>query len=346
MVIVALYGAAWLWLHRPLAPTRRRSLSRVLLLALAFALGCASIWLAYWLVYGVNPFSVISTGSQLAFESTTGARSYGKWLLGNPIDFAVFLGFPIVLLLLYNLIKRILFPKPLLPMAFATFGALLPLWLSGIVRGEVGRLWMYFGPLLILLAIGWNEGGDSSLVTRYREASPWNPARITFYVSLLALLAAQLLVMNTRWLVNDSFLDAPPERLTVLNPPPMSFAASADFASQLALRGYDVRLTDRVLEVNLIWQALAQPPHAYTVFVHVIDANGQPVGQQDSMPVRDQLPTSCWRPGEYVSDLHSVLLAADARGPYQVVIGLYRGDTGARLSRHDAQGDSVILAVP
>ena len=151
MVIVGLYGLAWLWFQRA---SLRPSISQSLRLAITFAVGCTSIWLLYWLLYGINPLSVISTGSRLAFESTTGTRSYGLWLLGNPIDFAVFLGFPIVILLLYNLIKRIPFPRSLLPITVATFSTLLLLWLSGIVRGEVGRLWIYFGPLVVLIAIG------------------------------------------------------------------------------------------------------------------------------------------------------------------------------------------------
>jgi hypothetical protein len=157
---------------------------------------------------------------------------------------------------------------------------------------------------------------------------------------------AQLLVMNARWLVNDSFLDEPPERSVVLNSPSIPFTALAEFADQIALRGYDAQLGNNALEVSLFWQALAQPPHAYTVFVHVIDANGRQVGQQDNMPVHDQLPTSCWLPGEYVSDPYSIPLTAGVRMPLKVEIGLYRSDIGARLSRSDALGDSVTLAAP
>lgn len=346
MAIVGLYGLAWLIAARPLTsmagagsrlqPTMLGGLK----IAFVFALGCASIWLLYWLFYSVNPLSVISTGSRLAFESTTSNRSYGVWLLGNPLDFLVFLGFPIAILLLYNLVKRIPFPESLLPVAVATFGGLILLWLSGIVRGEVGRLWIYFGPLLVLIGVGWQEAGDN------RRSPALYAPRIMFYALLIALLAAQLLIMNTRWLVNDSFLDEPPERPVMLNPPLMSFSTSAEFADQIALRGYDARLAAGVVEVNVLWQTLAQPPHAYTVFAHVVDANGQQVGQQDNMPVRDQLPTTCWMPGEYVSDPYSISLAADARGPFKVELGLYRGDTGARLPRSDAQGESITLAVP
>jgi hypothetical protein len=336
IAIVALYSAAWLWLQRG---SPRPSVTQLLRQVVVFAAGCISIWLLYGLVYRVNPLSVISTGSRLAYESTTGNRTYGTWLLGNPIDFVVFLGFPIAILLIYNLVRRTPFPWSLLPIAIATAGTLVMLWLSGIVRGEVGRLWMYFGPLLVLIAVGWSERADSLFIAP-------RSSHITFYALLLALVAAQLLIMNTRWLVNDSFLDEPPERSVVMDPQPVSFAASAEFADQIALHGYDVRSTAAGVDLNLYWQALAQPPHAYTIFIHVADAEGHLVGQQDNMPVHDQLPTSCWLPGEYVSDPHSVPLAAGARGPFKVEVGLYRGESGARLPRSDAQGDSVTLEVP
>lgn len=346
MVIVGLYGAAWWIVVRRVNSTAgtgsrlKPALLAGLKIAMAFTLGCASIWLLYWLFYGVNPLDVISTGSRLAFESTTGNRSYAVWLLGNPIDFFVFLGFPIAILLICNLIKRVSFPRSLLPIAVATFGTLLLLWLSGSVRGEVGRLWMYFGPLLVLIAVGWQEAGSE------RQGITHYAVGITLYVSLITLLAAQLVIMNTRWLVNDSFLDEPPERSVVLSPPPMSFAASAEFADQIALRGYDVQQSDGNIDVTLHWQALAQPPHAYTVFVHVLDRDGKQIGQQDNMPVHDQLPTSCWQPGEYVGDPYTLQLAGEAHGPYTIGVGLYRSDTSARLARSDAQGDNVTLAVP
>jgi hypothetical protein len=336
MVIVGVYGMAWLWFQRASRPL---SFSRSLRLAFIFALGCASIWLVYWLAYGVNPLSVIFNGSRLAFESTTGNRSYSVWLLGNPIDLLVFLGFPIIILLIYNLIKRIPFPKSLLPLTIALFGTLLLLWLSGIVRGEVGRLWMYFGLLVVLITIGWHDERYSSLATRHS-------ARVAFYASLSALIAVQLLIMNARWLVNDSFLDEPPERSAVLSPPPLSFSTSAEFADQIALRGYDVDRSGAAIDLTLYWRALAQPPHAYTVFAHVIDVTGRQVGQRDNMPVRDQSPTSCWVAGEYVSDPYSIPLAADTHEPLKIEVGLYRGDTGVRLPRSDAQGDSITLSVP
>jgi hypothetical protein len=64
------------------------------------------------------------------------------------------------------------------------------------------------------------------------------------------------------------------------------------------------------------------------------------------MPVHDQLPTSCWVTGEYVTDPYTIKLAEGARRPLTIDVGLYRGDSGTRLPRSDASGDSVRLEVP
>ncbi|HEY4723606.1 MAG TPA: hypothetical protein VII92_17255, partial [Anaerolineae bacterium] len=115
---------------------------------------------------------------------------------------------------------------------------------------------------------------------------------------------------------------------------------------QIALRGYDVNVLPSAVNLTLYWQAVAQPPHAYTVFVHVLDANGQQVGQQDNMPVNNQSITSCWQPGEFVADPYSIALKAGALGPFTLDVGLYRVDTAERLRLDDGSGTSQRLNVP
>ena len=75
------------------------------------------------------------------------------------------------------------------------------------------------------------------------------------------------------------------------------------------LVGADLNPTADHLALNLYWQALTQVPHAYTVFVHVLDGHGNLIAQQDNMPVHDQLLTSCWLPGEQVTDPYSLASA-------------------------------------
>ncbi len=45
-------------------------------------------------------------------------------------------------------------------------------------------------------------------------------------------------------------------------------------------------------------------------FFYVLDTQGNLIAQQDNVPVHDQLPTSCWQPGEQVSDLYTIALPA------------------------------------
>jgi len=163
---------------------------------------------------------------------------------------------------------------------------------------------------------------------------------------LLELIALQLLVMYTRWQVTPSFLDEPPERAANFAAPQPQVEVRASFGRQIALLGYDLSRAGDRLDLTLYWQALAQPPHAYTVFVHVFDAGGNLVGQQDNMPVRDQLPTSCWQPGEIVADPYAVEVHPDAAGPLSLEVGLYRLDTGERLDRDDGSGTLIEMAVP
>lgn len=85
------------------------------------------------------------------------------------------------------------------------------------------------------------------------------------------------------------------------------------------------------LEVH--WQALRPLAHDYTVFFHVVAADGQRYAQHDGMPQDGQLPTTHWLPGEVVIDRYETVLSPDApRGSdYRYWLGWYLGETGERL---------------
>jgi hypothetical protein len=70
----------------------------------------------------------------------------------------------------------------------------------------------------------------------------------------------------------------------------------------------------------------------YTVFVHIVDAAGRIWGQQDSMLVAGERPTSSWELGEVIEDEHQ--LTIDVEGPregYTIELGVYDRSTGERL---------------
>ena len=89
--------------------------------------------------------------------------------------------------------------------------------------------------------------------------------------------------------------------------------------------------------VRLMWYAPQTPDADYAVFVHVLHA-GALVAQHDSDPTGGLYPTSQWRPGDMVIDDHVLAGAWDAQRD-QVMVGLYRRDTGQRLPVVDAAGN-------
>jgi hypothetical protein len=84
--------------------------------------------------------------------------------------------------------------------------------------------------------------------------------------------------------------------------------------------------------VDVRWQALRPLARDYTVFLHAIGPDGQMVGQHDTMPRDNTLPTSQWRPGQVVDDRYrATLKPGTPRDETRYNLGLYEWQTGKRL---------------
>ena len=100
------------------------------------------------------------------------------------------------------------------------------------------------------------------------------------------------------------------------------------------------------LQLNLYWRPLAPMTREYSLFVHVVDKEGQRVAQRDAPLRSGEYPTSHWQPGEVVVDRADVPLPALPPGDYRLEIGLYDVD-GKRLplgGGAEAPGGSFVLA--
>jgi hypothetical protein len=126
-------------------------------------------------------------------------------------------------------------------------------------------------------------------------------------------------------------------------PGPISHPAGASFDGQIELLGYDAAPRDGELVVTLHWRSSQLPDADYTVFVHLLDSDGQVVSQHDGPPQDGAYPTSTWDAGEVVMDVHTLSLPQDLPpGRYSLRVGLYLPDSGERL-RVAGAGDSVEL---
>jgi hypothetical protein len=100
------------------------------------------------------------------------------------------------------------------------------------------------------------------------------------------------------------------------------------------------------LQTTLLWQAIEAPDIDFTVFVHVLDAQGQVVAGADSQPVGGTYPTSIWSPGEMVADARTVRLVDGGGAPlppgtYRLSLGVYDLNTGERLTVSLPDGQTV-----
>lgn len=108
-------------------------------------------------------------------------------------------------------------------------------------------------------------------------------------------------------------------------------ATDIRFGEVIRLAGYTIEPENDTLQLQLFWDALATPAADYTVFVHVLDAAGAVVAQNDAPPVNGLYPTGFWAAGETIFDPHAVSLADVPPGNYTVRMGWYNPQTGERL---------------
>lgn len=128
-------------------------------------------------------------------------------------------------------------------------------------------------------------------------------------------------------------------------PPQPAHTAGVRFGDVAELVGYDWRVEQRAgqtyLVVTLYWKSLRDGDRPYKVFVHAFDDQGALAGQHDSAPGAGQFPTSGWVTGEYIADMHPVLLPTGVSVDrlHKLWVGMY--DSTGRLPAFTAAGQPL-----
>jgi hypothetical protein len=143
--------------------------------------------------------------------------------------------------------------------------------------------------------------------------------------------------VRTALYLNPQLADVRPRRFPV----GARFGELGELAA-IELLGLGARAGEAV-PVSLEWRASAPGAARYTAFVHLIDDQEYLWGQHDAEPVGGARPTTEWRSGETIVDRHGLPIAVGTPpGQYQLEVGLYRADTGARLPVAGG-GDRVLV---
>ena len=142
--------------------------------------------------------------------------------------------------------------------------------------------------------------------------------------------------------------------VNVASPPePTQLVPEGNLGGLVRLVGYHPPLPIQVmagttLPLTLTWESLAEMEADYTVFIHLVGGDVQPVAQVDSQPLGGTYPTRFWDPGERLADPHLLSVPLDVpSGEYELIVGMYLPSTGERLPLLNAEGeilgDSILL---
>ncbi len=330
--VAVFYGFVRVWMSRrnpqPVETARPEHVRQfnwhtALLGSMWFALGMMSVWFVYWLGWGVTGWQVYESALRAHQEMV---RPYWTYLLYNLYDFFLFAGIPVTVCFVAQSAARSRLSRMGVAPGERAQDALVLTWLAvllgldivGITRGEVGRLWLFLMPVVLLIGAG-------AFVAR--RGTTW---------LFLGALGVQTLVMSLVLVTAPTDLREPVRHTPNFDLPRVQHTTQARLDGRIDLLGYDlprdaVKL-GQPLELTLYWKSVAPSRLQYTVFAHLLDASGTLRAQQDAMPRDGALPTSCWRVGEVVSDTLAVYLPADALpGAYTLQVGMYYLPTGQRL---------------
>jgi hypothetical protein len=106
---------------------------------------------------------------------------------------------------------------------------------------------------------------------------------------------------------------------------------SARFGDVAQLLGHGLTSQPNYVSLLLYWKADLPDSIDYTIFVHLLDENGQLVMGHDNQPVSGNYPTGIWEPGEIILDEYTFNTSELPPGEYQIEIGMYLLETGERL---------------
>jgi 4-amino-4-deoxy-L-arabinose transferase-like glycosyltransferase len=98
------------------------------------------------------------------------------------------------------------------------------------------------------------------------------------------------------------------------------------------------------VRVTLAWRGLNAIPEGYTVFVHLLGADGRLITQHDGWPAGGQRPTFSWSPGDLIVDPHDLSISREVGAQTgTLVVGLYNTATLQRQALSNGQ-DTFLLA--
>ncbi len=129
---------------------------------------------------------------------------------------------------------------------------------------------------------------------------------------------------------------------------PLEHSQQCNFGDEIAMVGWSEETpVDKTgaLKVTIVWQAKRAMSARFKAFVHLEDASGRVVSQDDHEPRFGIYPTTRWAPQEMVREVYTLKLPSSSeRDKYSLKVGWYEVDSGDRLPVQGSSDDSVVLS--
>jgi hypothetical protein len=121
----------------------------------AMVAGILAVWAPACALLGLDPVAMMARGAEShAGVIETFDRAYGTWVWMNLVEYTAFLG-PALLLLTLGALPLVRRTGGLAGLfTLAVLGTLVLVDVSGSVRAEVGRIWVFFMPPMAVIAAG------------------------------------------------------------------------------------------------------------------------------------------------------------------------------------------------
>ncbi len=288
-----------------------------------FGIGLSTVWLLYWALYGVSLFDIFETLLIIQRDMhATLDHPYLPWLALDLNDFFMFAGWPaslLALLSVWTIIQAWRAKQPLSrgqQLTLAAFITLLALDLSGVMRGESGRVWLFLTPFIILMAADWGA----------KYPNWW----------VAAAQASMVFTLVTFVHVIDSGLSDAPQ-----SPPPLQahpqeayLPGGVLFGDNLHLTEFAGHIEDETLILWLNWQSGGQLDRTYYLSLIPVSPQGQPTEAVLVQPFGQAYPMTCWFPESgLIQDRIEISIppSADFGGEWWASLSVIDGDTGQKL---------------
>ena len=335
MALLLVFGAylakiGWLQARRVTRVLWRRPL----ITSFWFVLGLSVFWVAYLLPSGVSPWSLFEV---MLSEHTELDRPYLPWLFLHANDIFMFVGLPLALLAAVNAWRVVKAMRSLSPVSIGdmliliTFVTLIVLDLSGILRGESGRVLMFMYPFLLLSA----AEALQHLGVEHRQRSG---RLVTGIQGLMALVLIAFVPAVMSGLHPSP--SAPPD--SKQDPPRSSTSIDAIFDGVLHLRAFSGEIQTRraangrehpALALWLRWESSGQTDTQYQMSLLPVAPNGEVAASATvEDPFGGEYPTTCWLPsdGPIEQYMEVPLFADGGEGDWWISLALFDNRTGNR----------------